>query len=169
MTNRLRRTGGSGLEAKPRSSQREVGRVSPRGRGCVQGSVHRVGALLCDAALAGRWRARGCEAACASARARWCKLIARGWWCAGPRGGHGGPFCNPRRVFATSSLFRQPQQAHRAPPTYPTIACVAANGARVSGRNVRVSPCKVYLSPRCCISADQSPRLWRSHSVVLRP
>ena len=63
LSRRLRRTVGSGLEAMPRSSQREVGRITPRGRGEGAQGWCRVSAWCAPRALAGRWRTRGCGAA----------------------------------------------------------------------------------------------------------
>ena len=68
-------------------------------RAVVQGAV-----LRCAACDGWEMLRAGLRGGCACLGSRLCVLIARGRRRAGLRGGHDGPFCNPRRVFFSSSL-----------------------------------------------------------------
>ena len=63
-------------------------------RAVVQGAV-----LRCAACDGWEMLRAGLREGCACLGSRLCVLIARGRRRAGLRGGHDGPFCNPRRVF----------------------------------------------------------------------
>ena len=63
-------------------------------RAVVQGAV-----LRCAACDGWEMLRAGLRGGCACLGSRRCVRIARGRRRAGLRGGHGGPFCNPRRVF----------------------------------------------------------------------